>query len=163
VFLISGLWHGANWTFITWGGINGFYLVFAILIKNSKLAILDATKWTKFILAQNFIKVITTFLLITFAWIFFRAKNLGDAFYIIKKMASFKGSVFIIMPYTVIYPLMGILILMSVEIMDHFRHTQIAFFSHKNVAVRYASYLFIAVMILLFGVFDGGQFIYFQF
>jgi alginate O-acetyltransferase complex protein AlgI len=163
VFLISGLWHGANWTFIIWGGLNGFYLVFALIIQNIKWANLDTSARAKFINLKNFIKVITTFLLICFSWIFFRANAIGDAFYIIKKIATFKGGIFAPEPHMIIYPLMGIFVLLSVEIMDHYKHTQIAFLSHQNIVVRYASYLFIAVMILLLGVFDGGQFIYFQF
>ena len=163
VFLISGLWHGANWTFIIWGGINGFYLVFAILIKKIKWANLDIAKGAKFLKAKYFIQVITSFLLIDFAWIFFRAKSSGDAFYIIKKIAHFSGDIFVPEPYMIIYPVLGIIILLLVELTDYYKHTHIALFSHKNIAVRYASYLFITAMILLFGVFDGGQFIYFQF
>lgn len=163
VFLLSGLWHGANWTYIIWGALNGFYLVFAILIKNIKWANLDINNTAKFINSKNFIKVITTFLLISFSWIFFRANTVSDAFFILRKIASFSGSVFAPEPYMLLYPLLGIIILLAVEIMDHYRNTNIAYFSHQNVLVRYASYLFIAVLILLFGVFDGGQFIYFQF
>jgi len=163
VFLLSGLWHGANWTFIIWGGINGLYLVLAILIKKIKWANFDTSPRARFLNAKYFLQVITTFLLVSFAWIFFRAKEVDDAFFIIKKMASFEGQIFVPEPYQVLYPVMAILILLSVETIDHYKKTHIAFFSHRNMAVRYAAYLFFAVMILLFGVFDGGQFIYFQF
>jgi D-alanyl-lipoteichoic acid acyltransferase DltB (MBOAT superfamily) len=79
VFLISGLWHGANWTFVIWGALHGFYLVFALVTKNfrtrlsAKLGLND----------KPWIDRIITFLLVAFAWIFFRANNIQDALYII--------------------------------------------------------------------------------
>ncbi len=68
-FMVSGLWHGANWTFVAWGFLHGLYLI--VSQSTSRLAKLPA-----------FFKVVLTFSAVTFAWIFFRANTLGDSWYI---------------------------------------------------------------------------------
>ncbi len=87
-FLISGLWHGANWTYIIWGGLHGMYFVFSELTKPfwrrlSALMRLDRLPRLKSALAM-----LTTFALVTFAWIFFRAASLSDALYITRHLVS---------------------------------------------------------------------------
>ena len=86
-FLISGLWHGANWTFIIWGALHGTYLIFAILLVKPKkylLNLLDLNQST----IHRIYQVSVTFLLTTFAWIFFRSNNLTDAIYVITHLFS---------------------------------------------------------------------------
>lgn len=74
-FLISGLWHGANWTFVVWGGMHGIAQIVenAVLRKQKR----DYTRWHKLC------RVLIVFTFCTFAWIFFRARNVSDAFYIL--------------------------------------------------------------------------------
>jgi len=84
-FLLSGLWHGANWTFIIWGALHGTYLVSALVLNTPKQNI------SKIITnlspkLNSFLNIIITFSLVSFAWIFFRANNLDDAIYVIKHM-----------------------------------------------------------------------------
>lgn len=76
VFLVSGLWHGANWTFVAWGALNGFYYM---------LALATARIWKKM---AGFMQIALTFSLISFSLIFFRAKSMQDAFYIIGHLFS---------------------------------------------------------------------------
>jgi len=84
-FLLSGLWHGANWTFIIWGALHGIYLIVAITFKYPKKYFSQKiSKYSPKI--DTTIDVIITFLLVAFAWIFFRANNLDDAIYVIKNM-----------------------------------------------------------------------------
>ena len=163
VFLISGLWHGANWTFILWGGLNGLYLIFSILLKKIKWPFAMSSVGFVRVRFQKITHIAITFLLITFSWIFFRANSSGDAILIIRKMVAVKGPLFAPEPYMVLYPLLGIAVLLAIEISDHLNHTNLGLLSHKNVVVRYSTYLFLSVLILIIGVFDGGQFIYFQF
>jgi D-alanyl-lipoteichoic acid acyltransferase DltB (MBOAT superfamily) len=85
VFIISGFWHGANWTFIIWGALHGFYLVFAIATKKLRHAINTAIHLPANSKVNHLLQVVSTFCLVTFAWIFFRANSLSDAVYIIKK------------------------------------------------------------------------------
>jgi D-alanyl-lipoteichoic acid acyltransferase DltB (MBOAT superfamily) len=87
-FLISGLWHGANWTYIIWGALHGTYFVLSALTEPfwqrlSTLTRLDKFSWLKAVLAM-----LTTFSLVTFAWIFFRAASLADALYISRHLVS---------------------------------------------------------------------------
>jgi len=87
-FLISGLWHGADWTYIIWGALHGLYFIFSavtepIWIRLSALARLDRSPRLKVA-----ISTLTTFSLVTFAWIFFRAASLTDALYIVRHLVS---------------------------------------------------------------------------
>ena len=94
VFLVSGLWHGANWTFVIWGLLHGFYYVGALIIEKFKKAFHFSLPviWEKF---YGYLKIISVFLLVTLAWVFFRANNLSDALLIIKKIIHLKGSIFV--------------------------------------------------------------------
>ncbi len=90
VFLISGFWHGANWTFIFWGFLNALYFVPLLLLKKSKYYCrLNFEKGIiiNFIL---FIKITTTFILTVITWIFFRSNNLSEAFKFVYHMISYK-------------------------------------------------------------------------
>jgi alginate O-acetyltransferase complex protein AlgI len=87
-FLVSGLWHGAAWTYIIWGALHGLYFLLAavsepVWIRLSALIRLDRLPRLKFALAA-----LTTFALVTFAWIFFRAASLTDALYIVRHLVS---------------------------------------------------------------------------
>jgi alginate O-acetyltransferase complex protein AlgI len=163
VFLISGLWHGANWTYIIWGALNGFYLVFAIITKNSRDKINHAIGLDKSPVLFRTVQMLSTFLLCCFAWIFFRANSVSDAFTIIRQIPDFSTPFYIENPSIMIYSLMAILLLFLVEYKNEFHKSEFTFFHNKNWVIRYLSYAFLIILILLTGVFDGGQFIYFQF
>ena len=163
VFLISGLWHGANWTYIIWGGINGFYLVFAIMTKKYREkfnTIIGIKKFPRLYLGTQ---IFTTFLLITFSRIFFRSKTVEDAVTVIKKILTFKGSIFNDGTAILLYSFFAISFLLAVEFKKEFYKGSFTFSHHKNFWVRNAYYSLLVIFIILFGVFDGGQFIYFQF
>tara|TARA_B100000902_G_scaffold111992_1_gene113220 strand:- start:921 stop:2270 length:1350 start_codon:yes stop_codon:yes gene_type:complete len=84
-FIISGLWHGANWTFITWGGLHGIFLILAIILTKPERYIIKMLKLDNSIIHKIY-KVTFTFSLVCFAWIFFRANNISDALYIINNL-----------------------------------------------------------------------------
>ena len=83
VFLISGLWHGASWSYVFWGGINGIYLIFAIISEKHRNKFNSKIGLDKLPFLHNTLQVIVTFSLTCFGWIFFRAHGVRDAFYII--------------------------------------------------------------------------------
>ena len=163
VFLISGLWHGTNWTYVIWGGLNGFYLVFAIISKGFRDKINNLMGLKKTSLFFHISQVLITFSLSCLAWIFFRANNVTDAFMILKKISTLEGSIFIQNPSVMIYSFLGIFLLIMIELKKEFYKGEFSFFNNGNWMVRHLSYASLIIIILLFGVFDGGQFIYFQF
>ncbi len=162
VFLVSGLWHGANWTFIIWGALNGIYLVAALVRDRvfNKLGIATDTGKSGI---GKFINILFTFLLICFSWIFFRAKDLNQAMLVIRKIFTFeKGSLFITNP-TFTYSLFAIAFLLITESKEEYYKNSLSLINNKNITVRYITCLALVLLILLIGVFDGSQFIYFQF
>lgn len=163
VFLLSGFWHGANWTFIAWGGVNGIYLILArVLAKPRKW-------WNKLLgineegfLYQGF-QIVTTFFMACFAWIFFRAASMSDALLIIRKIFTFEGPLFTDSLSMMAYAFFGIAFLAVYETKAEFFPAKFTLLHHRNQVVRQLSYAVLVILILLIGVFDGGQFIYFQF
>jgi hypothetical protein len=82
-FLLSGLWHGAAWHFVVWGGLHGLYQIIERAVANTRKAALPVKS-----LPVKIIQVVITFTLVSFAWIFFRAASVSDALLIITKLTS---------------------------------------------------------------------------
>jgi len=163
VFTISGLWHGANWTFIIWGAINGFYLVFAIVSTNLRKKLGTIFYLDHYPRFNNLLQITITFFLACLAWIFFRANNTADAYTVIVKIFSDPGIPFIEDIHIYIFGLIGLIILLTKEFHDEYFLQKFRFFeSDKPIVSAFAASMLI-VIILSIGVFDGGQFIYFQF
>lgn len=163
VFAISGLWHGANWTYIIWGAINGFYLVFAIVSQNWRNRFNTLIHLDRMPVIHNILQISITFVLACIAWVFFRANTTSDAFMILHRALAFDGSIFMETPSVIIYSLSAIAFLLAVELKREYYKGPVSFLNHPHWAVRKLSYSFLIITILYFGVFDGGQFIYFQF
>ncbi len=171
VFIISGFWHGANWTFIAWGALHGFYLVFALMTEKFRNRISRSLRLDKL----QFIQVLITFGLVSFAWIFFRAENLDTALYISKKIFTGMPDIFhqlrthqsITQPTGVSPRDLGISIFFILVLIGvHFWQQKMSvseYFKSRPVYVRWFAYLVIVFSILIFGEFENRQFIYFQF
>jgi D-alanyl-lipoteichoic acid acyltransferase DltB (MBOAT superfamily) len=84
VFLLSGLWHGADWTFVVWGGIHGVYLVCGILYRSSGIC---RFSWQRGRIWAS-VSQLRTFLLVCLGWVFFRAASLGDALTLLGQLAT---------------------------------------------------------------------------
>jgi len=84
VFLLSGLWHGANWTFIIWGGLHAFFIIFGIATVRFRENIGNSILRNRFKLGRNLLNQFITFILVTLAWIFFRATSINQAFEVLK-------------------------------------------------------------------------------
>ena len=152
--LASGIWHGANWTFIWWGGIHGIFLVINTL-------------YLKIFGKNNFIpkaiNIITTWILVTWAWIFFRANTLSDAFTVMKRIIFDHGKFYKGEGYpSIILPLLMILILLIKEIKDEYNF-KFSLIHHSNPWISIPSVALLIITILLCAEFDSGKFIYFQF
>ena len=163
VFVISGLWHGANWTFIIWGAINGFYLIFGLITKKYRDKFNRIIGLDKHPALHTFIQVITVFILVCLVRVFFRAKSIPEAIYILKKIFSFSGPLWTEGTSMIVMSFSAIIILLVVELKMEYYKGNFSLFNNDNRIIRKLSYAALIIMILLFGVFDGGQFIYFQF
>lgn len=163
VFVVSGLWHGANWTFLIWGAINGFYLVFALVSAKWRNRFNHFIHLDQHPKLHRSVQVVTTFFLASFAWIFFRANTSHDAFLIVKNIFAFSGPLYIGELQQFGYCLFGIIFLLLVEFRQEFySHTPLPIKSNFWFKEQMA-YAVLILLILMIGVFDSRQFIYFQF
>ena len=162
-FVISGLWHGANWTFIIWGAINGSYLIFEIITHKQRLNF--ANQFGRFGLHwfYQFCSLIITFNLICLAWVFFRANSLSAAWLELKNMTHIHGSrIGVISQNEIFLCFLSVVFLLIAEFFD--LKTKAAMrLANSPLPVRWAAYALLLFTILAFGVFSKESFIYFQF
>jgi alginate O-acetyltransferase complex protein AlgI len=154
VFMVSGFWHGANYTFIIWGSLHGLYLIAEIFADKYKV------KWP----LPMFTKWIFTFALVAITWVFFRAHHVGQALQIIKNIFTFKaGSLFIGNASYLVYGVLLIAFLVMADYQTEKLGNRFSLLYSSNKTLRWIAYCLLIMGILLLGVFNGGQFIYFQF
>lgn len=173
-FLVSGLWHGANWTFVLWGGIHGIFQTLGGITSGARIGVKK-----KFGLYNNkvinFISILITFALVCFGWIFFRANTASDAAYVIKNMLfgfrgwSDKQYIYEVITgmglnlYEMIVVAAALLFMVITEFFSGKRPVYDVI-ENKNSVIRLIFYTITAVFILSAGVFyEAGAFIYFQF
>lgn len=164
VFLLSGLWHGANWTFAIWGFIHGAYLAAYVALRKV-LGVLNPTNNTVLAKLINLCGWITTFNLVCFAWIFFRANSLSDAAYIVMHLFSPTNSRIVELGLRVSDFLIAgaaIFILELVQFVQ--RRTSVRqLVATQPLIIRWPVYYAAILTVLVFGKFTSQQFIYFQF
>ena len=162
VFMISGLWHGANWTFIIWGALHGVYQITGLLIDKLKERIPLLNFRAGYI--GSFYHIMVTFLLASFAWIFFRANSIDQAFTVVNGIFTWKpGGLFIGSVSSMFYALIGLSVLFVAETSKEYLPESFSLLNNRYKLVRHLTYMSLLIMILLFGVFNASQFIYFQF
>ena len=154
-FLVSGIWHGANWTFIFWGVMHGVLQIIEKALGWQKY------EWKNWVVRS--VRIGVTFLLVSFAWVFFRMPNIGDAFGMIGRMFTNIGvpSLSDMGGAGIIIILLTLPILVFKDMRDEFFPNHFIFLNYR--IVRWSAYVSLFCMILLFGVLDGGQFIYVSF
>lgn len=175
VFLTSGLWHGASGNFVIWGAIHGIYQLIESELKSLGDFITIKFKINKNTFSYRLFKVITTFILVDFAWIFFRANNFNDAKYIIKSIVQtfniwdlFNGTVYKLGLDQKEFDLsIKLIILLGVISYLQRKRNLIEKINSENLIARWGIYLLGIFSILIFGIYgskyDASQFIYFQF
>ena len=154
-FLVSGIWHGANWTFIVWGCMHG---VFQIVEKALGWQKYEGHNW-----AVRVIRICVTFLLVNFAWIFFRMPDVDSAFIISRKIFSDVGlpNLSDLGLTAALMLAISLIILVFKDFRDEFFLNKLRFLDAK--IVRWTIYVGLFCLIMMFGVLDGGQFIYVNF
>lgn len=164
-FLVSGLWHGANWTFIVWGALHGFYLIFAIWIKNIREKVHHALGLTDRPALNTALQRLITFALAYFAWIFFRANTLQDALLIIGKMPDFNYQTPLnLFTYSVDFyiSIFLIVLLLVIEILEE-KYELYARLRNLPAVYKWAFVTLITLVLFILGVWESSDFLYFQF
>lgn len=179
VFIISGLWHGANWTFIVWGALHGFYYLFSYWSVNLRSVVTNFIRLDRAPLLQKSIRVFIVFHLVTLSWIFFRANSFSDAIYIATHLFTGIGDVFgrvkeigfspgifnygFDLPnYDMLIGLMAIGILGIQHLIQRKQSTRL-WLSAKPFWYRWTMYYLLLFFVLVFGYSEPSAFIYFQF
>ena len=154
-FLVSGIWHGANWTFIFWGILHGLFQVIEKMLGWQK-----CTASSKLI---RFSRILLTFVLVCIAWIFFRQPTIGDAFGVIERILTEHGALFKPSNKDVVFSLLSIGIVVCADLMREFQTKKFYRLVQAPIIVRWCMYYALLLLILLSGVFDSSQFIYVSF
>lgn len=176
-FLTSGLWHGASWTYVIWGGLHGVYQIVGDATRGVKDRINSKFKTRTGSFSFRAMKIVVTFLLVDFAWIFFRAPDLPSAL-------GYIGRIFTHMnPWALsdetIYTLgldltemtvlfWAVVLLAAVDFLKYLRRERIdSFWSRQCIWFRWGAVICLIFCILIFGVYGPNipaqEFIYFQF
>lgn len=176
-FLASGLWHGANWTYIVWGGLHGVYQILGDLLKPLKEKCYQVCKVNKEAESFRFGQIFVTFSLTAFAWIFFRASSMSQAVLFIKRMFTHFNP-WVLFDQTLFtwgldrieadVLLLGIVILLLVDLIHYRKKQDIGtFLLRQNTWFTWLVAIFFVVAVLVLGEygidFDSKQFIYFAF
>ena len=182
-FLISGLWHGANWTYLIWGALHGTYYLFSSWTKGFRENIVQVLRLNRWIFFHRLLKTLITFSLVCFAWIFFRAKSIQEAGYVIRHLfngwndplvwdaqqagylglqkSEFVGAIlvviFLLAAHVLEQKLSG-----KMESCSSMRNT-LSFLNQKPVLFRWMVYIGMTLAIMNLGVMANVPFIYFQF
>jgi alginate O-acetyltransferase complex protein AlgI len=165
-FAVSGLWHGAEWTFVIWGALHGFYLIFAIWMVNYHQKFNEVTGLSTRPGLLRVAQAATTFLLVYISWIFFRANNTYDAFMIIGNIFGSSGAEGINLfrfPIDMYISVISIVILFMVEIMEEKYQIYKQLKKSSFRTLKWVTLAVIIVAIVVFGIWDEVDFLYFQF
>lgn len=169
-FLLSGLWHGANWTFVLWGGLNGAYLVAERFLLGGRP---DAARETA---ARDWPRVALTFSLVGLSWIFFRAATASDALFFVGRAFAAAGelasaALSLRAPRGLTYGFthadclaaLGLVLVAQAGDWLRMRRGAVERLSLQPAAVRWPLYYALAAAVFFLGRFQSRQFIYFQF
>ena len=162
IFLVSGFWHGANWTFIAWGAYNALLFLPLILLKQNRKHTDTVAEGRLFPNFKEFFEILITFLLVVIGWVFFRADTISVAMDYLRILCS--NSLFILPEYQVGMKKIGfsLALLLVVEWVQRNRSHALNFDFNFPPILRWAIYMILTIIILEIGA-ESQSFIYFQF
>jgi len=166
IFIVSGFWHGSNWTFIIWGFLNALFILPSIVLKTNRNNLDIVAEGKLFPNIKEIFQLILTFSLATFAWIFFRSASVTDAFDYISRIFSTLGTG-IGYPYKLLNGDLKVLVFICLMLifewfMREELHPLRKPFTTLPTAARWMTYFLLAILVLLFAG-EQAEFIYFQF
>ena len=161
IFLLSGFWHGANWTFIAWGLLNALYFIPLYIVKSNRLYIDTVANNTILPSWKEFANMFITFTLVVFAWIFFRSASITDAFIFIQRI--FTSSLFSLPNYVNKTAVVAIFILIFIEWIGRKNKHALEFFALKWHSIFRISFYYFILGFVIYCSGNEHPFIYFQF
>ncbi len=175
VFAVSGLWHGADWTFVVWGLLHGIYQVIGYIMKPARDKFISVFNVNRRGFSHRFLRILVTFILVNYAWVFFKAASLSEAFMIIRsslvftpwKMADGSLLGFGLDSAEFMLSLLGIGITVAVDVINYFGITIREKILSQGIWLRYLIGIFGIIIVLIFGIwgpgYESSNFIYQQF
>lgn len=176
-FGVSGLWHGANWTYVIWGLLHGIFQVVGDFTRPFRQKLYEKGKVKTESISFKLAQVVSTFLLVDFAWIFFRAGSIGQALGYCKRIFTkwdpwtlFNGEIYTLgldrPEFNIL--VVSVVVLLLVDLIRYFKKQDITvFLSEQCIWFRWATIILMIGAIIVYGIygikFDSSQFIYFQF
>jgi D-alanyl-lipoteichoic acid acyltransferase DltB (MBOAT superfamily) len=168
VFLVSGLWHGAGWTFIIWGALHGVAMAILTLMRHRNIQLIPDQR------GGRLFKILLTFAFVNFAWIFFRANSLDDAVYVINHLTVFNPAADLSAPFAegllgaqteLVLSFCLIALLLGVDWWIMRARSVYEWFGSMPTPVRWVVYYAMGAAVMFSGLYGTGaqQFIYFQF
>ncbi len=171
-FLVSGLWHGAHWTYIIWGALNGLFMMVSIWTQNIRRRICHVITLDQHLVLHKGVRVAMTFSLVCIAWIFFRARYVQDGWYILTHLLDINQRSFStgltellhmgLSPYNLVVSIVAIIFMEIVHSIQRHRGIR-QMLSEKPLWLRWSVYFSLVFSIAFLGMFENQQFIYFQF
>ncbi|MEO8406088.1 MAG: MBOAT family O-acyltransferase [Chitinophagaceae bacterium] len=164
--LLGGLWHGANWTFVVWGGLHGLYLWIERFFKKNpgKSAELPAvaTQGTPKQTSNNSLYALFTFMMINITWVFFRASSFSQAGHMLESMFGFVQDG---RPLLATLSIIKVAIIIPIMLLFHWlmRNTSVLRVAHKMSWIGLGLVWAVLVLFIVFAQESGNSFIYFQF
>ncbi len=165
VFLISGLWHGAAWHFVVWGALHALYMILSIQTRPLRAACVQWMGLSRHWKLHRWVRVLITFHLVLFAWVFFRADTVSDAWILLGSMLQPGGwqlGVEGFGLYELLVAAGAVGVMEAVHFMQRGRPI-LPWLAAQPLWLRWTIYNVLILMILCCGVFNHHQFIYFQF
>ncbi len=176
-FLVSGLWHGANWSFVVWGGLHGLYQVIGDLLMPVRKKVINVFKVKTTCMSYQLGRIFVTFALTSFAWIFFRMSSLGQSVEFITRMFT-RPNLWVLHDQSLYnigldriemnILLIALVVLLLVDLIRYRKNMTIeAFLSEQNIWFKWGAIFALLFGTIIYGIYgpsyDPVQFIYFQF
>lgn len=177
IFIVSGFWHGANWTFLAWGAVNAIYFLPLMLLNKNRVntnVVAEGKSWPNL---KELVQIIFTFFITVIAWVFFRANSIGDAYTYLSKIfsATFFDNMILYLKkisdgYQMGYCMILLFVFIIVEWIQRDKQHALQLTGESNILTKFAKYkvlrwlLYYAILIAI-AWFNGQEqmFIYFQF
>ena len=176
-FLVSGLWHGASWNYVVWGGLHGIYQVFGEILAPVRKKLVKVFKVNDGVFSYKLGQILFTFSLTSLTWVFFRAETIREALYFFKRMFTVWNPWVFFNEGLYEYGLdrvevnilfAALIVLLLAELLKYFKKQRISeFLMEQNLWFRWIVVIGMIVACVVYGEygisFDSNQFIYFQF